>query len=132
MTVAHRPCFGNHVCAQVWYSNLFFGRRCASLSFPSGSAPSPSAAAVLASVLGPLLALVFFVYTLHVMRCSGPLEGFLWGVALGLFFDTGINASHSFFEARPFELALIHKGCHACGLAVVGSVLGALWGRQPV
>lgn len=74
------------------------------------------------------MACMFFSFLLGVIGCQTAFEGALWGLAFGLFFDSGMNASHSFFEQRPFELFLIHRGCNAVSLTLVGAVLGACCG----
>lgn len=74
------------------------------------------------------MALLFFSFILKIAGCETAGEGALWGLAFGLFFDSGMNASHSFFEHRPFALFAIHRGYHAVGLSLVGAILGQLCG----
>lgn len=84
--------------------------------------------AIAATSVGTAAVLLFFAFVLKTAMCETALEGALWGLALGLFFDTGMNASHCFFEDRPFLLFAIHRGCHAVGLTVVGAILGQMCG----
>lgn len=77
------------------------------------------------------MAYPFFSFVLNAVDCRTPVEGALWGLAFGLFFDTGLNASHTFFESRPFELFAIHRGCHAISLIATGAILAKVCGATP-
>ncbi len=110
---------------QVWYSPLMFNSACEKLAH-GGKPQKLSKPGMIASALGTATAMPFFCLILSVAGCRSALEGALWGAAFGLFFDTGLNCSHSFFEERPFGLFLIHSGCHAVSLTVIGAILGQL------
>lgn len=74
------------------------------------------------------MALPFFSFLLGVADCRTPGEGAIWGLAVGVFLDSGLNASHSFFEDRPFALFLLHRGYHITSLTIIGAMLGLLCG----
>lgn len=93
-----------------------------------GRSPDPAPTAIKAAILGTLIAMPFFSFMLSVVGCRTPGEGSLWGFAFGLFFDGGLNASHSFFEEKPFALFALHRGYHVTSLSLIGAVLGALCG----
>lgn len=109
-----------------------FGQPCLRLASTSKPAAEPGVRAFAFLGIGTLCAVSFFLYVLRKLRCENAMEGTMWGLAFGLFFDTGLNASHSFFEKQPFALSLIHKGCHAVGFASIGCVLGALCGQAVI
>ncbi|KAI0563602.1 hypothetical protein FGB62_37g32 [Gracilaria domingensis] len=88
----------------------------------------PDPRAMFAAVLGTATAIPFFSFLLRVANCRGAGEGALWGMAFGIFFDSGLNASHSFFENRPFALFVLHRGYHCVSLVLVGAILGRLCG----
>lgn len=113
--------------AQIWYHPKIFGNAFMRLAH-GGHKAEPDAVAMKAAVLGSLIAMPFFAFMLSVVRCRTPGEGSLWGFAFGLFFDGGLNASHSFFEDRPFALFVLHRGYHIVSLSLIGTVLGALCG----
>lgn len=119
-----------NLVAMTWYSKPLFGDLCGRLSFGRKQPPKPDSRAITATTLGSAMALLFFSFMLKTAGCETAMEGALWGLAFGLFFDTGLNASHCFFEDRPFALFLIHRGCHAVGLSVVGAILGLLCGEM--
>jgi len=63
-----------------------------------------------AASLGTAISIPFFSFMLSVAGCQTAGEGALWGIGFGLFFDSGLNVSHSFFEDRPFALFVLHRG----------------------
>lgn len=76
----------------------------------------------IALVIGSAMVMPFFLLLLRFADCRTPYEGILWGLAVSLF-DLGLNASHNLFEDRPFELFLLHRGCHTITLVFVGALL---------
>lgn len=86
----------------------------------------PDPRAMFAACVGTATAIPFFSFLLRVANCRSAGEGALWGLAFGVFFDSGLNASHCFFENRPFALFVLHRGYHSVSLAVIGAVLGRL------
>lgn len=84
--------------------------------------------AMMSTVIGSLMSIPFFCLLLNMAAVRSSGEGMLWGAAVSLFFDTGLNAAHGFFEGRPFALFVLQRGCHALSLMAIGLVLGALCG----
>ncbi len=106
-----------------------FGNQFLHLAFPKRKGlPNPDPMAMVAASLGTAIAMPFFCFLLKVANVTSAGEGALWGAALGVFFDGGMNASHNFFEERPFALFVLHRGYHAFSLICIGLVLGALCG----
>ncbi|PXF44822.1 hypothetical protein BWQ96_05405 [Gracilariopsis chorda] len=116
------------IVTTVWYSKPVFGTWAKRLAFGKRRRPKPSLQHLAVSVIGSIVSFSFFSTVLHVAKCQTPLDGALWGLALGLFFDSGMNASHCFFENRSFSLFLLHNGCHAVSLTTAGIVLALLCG----
>lgn len=92
--------------------------------------PNPDPQAMMAAAIGSAIALPFFSFILSVVGCGTAGEGALWGLAFGLFFDSGLNVSHSFFEDRPFALFVLHRGYHVASLSLIGTILGKLCGAS--
>lgn len=105
-----------------------FGRAFLDLAFGPKKKPKGDPMALVAAAVGTAIAMPFFCFILSVAGCRSAGEGALWGAALGLFFDAGMNVSHNFFEDRPFALFVLHRGYHAVSLTLIGAVLGALCG----
>lgn len=82
--------------------------------------------AMKAAMLGSTMSMSVFCFMLSVLRPTSGGEGGLWGVAVALLFDAGLNLSHHIFEERPFALFAMHVGYHAFSLLTVGSILGAI------
>ncbi|CAN8070864.1 unnamed protein product [Agarophyton chilense] len=112
----------------IWYSTPVFGKAFIQLALKGKLPSKPDPRAMFAAVFGTATAIPFFSFLLRVANCRGGGEGALWGLAFGVFFDSGLNASHSFFENRPFALFVLHRGYHCVSLALVGAVLGRLCG----
>lgn len=93
------------------------------------AARRPAQKGLVALVIGSAMSYCFFCFLLGAVGCENAWEGALWGLAFGLFFDSGLNVSHSFFEERSFELFAIHRGEHAVGLTLAGALLGQLCGK---
>lgn len=82
-----------------------------------------------ALAVGGVMSLPLFLIALSIADCQSWYEGALWGLGFGLF-DLGLNASHPFFEKRPFQLYLVHRGYHSVSLTMIGALLGLLCGSQ--
>lgn len=91
--------------------------------------PKPDPRAMAAAALGTAAAMPFFCLLLAVADCKTPGEGALWGLGLAFFFDSGLNASHGFFEDRPFALFVLHRGYHIVSLTIIGALLALLCGN---
>lgn len=113
---------------QMWYSPLLFGNAFIRLAHPKTklSDVKPDNLAMASAAVGTFMSMPFFCFLLSIARVAGPGEGMLWGAAVALIFDTGLNLPHSFFEARPFALFVMHRAEHAISLMMSGAVLGAL------
>lgn len=108
-------------------TSLLFGKAFIRLAH-RGKQQKPDSRALAIAAMGSAIAMPFFCFILSVASCQSLGEGMLWGAAFGLFFDSGLNVSHSFFENRPFALFVLHRGYHACSLMLVGGALGAFCG----
>lgn len=113
----------------VWYSPLFFGRAFLRIAHP-GKSPKPDPRAMGSAIIGTIISMPFFVMLLAAVDARSAGEAALWGLALGFFFDTGLNVSHGFFEDRPFALFVMHRGYHLVSLTLIGAMLGALCGDK--
>ncbi|CAN8070866.1 unnamed protein product [Agarophyton chilense] len=122
-------CLVNFIVTTVWYSTPVFGATSKRLAFGRRRRNKLTQQGIITSVLGSIFSFSFFSFILHIVKCKGAVDGALWGLALGFFFDSGLNVSHSFFEKRPFALFLVHRGCHAVSLTLAGIVLGLLCGN---
>lgn len=88
----------------------------------------PDGVAMTSAMLGTFIVMPLFCYLLDMAQVESGGEGALWGFAVALFFDAGLNCSHNIFEKRPVALTVMHCGYHAFSLLLVGGVLGALCG----
>lgn len=82
-----------------------------------------------ALAIGGAMSLPLFIIVISAAGCQSWYEGALWGLGFG-FFDLGLNASHTFFEKRPFELFVVHRGYHIMSLTTIGALLGFLCGEH--
>lgn len=88
--------------------------------------PAGTDVAMRAAMLGTLISMPFFSYMLRVVDCRSSGQGALWGLAVAVCLDSGLNVSHGLFEDRPFALFVLHRGYHIVSLTLVGCLLGLL------
>ncbi len=113
----------------LWYSPLFFGDAFIKLAHPKlRGKPEMDYNALMAAMIGSAISMPVLCFLFSYVRPRSGGEGALWGAAIALFFDAGLNSSYNLWENRPFALFVMHAGYHAFSLLVIGALLGFLCG----